>query len=196
MQNKDFEDLNWVDAGDLSIYDNRENETPEMPAGKTDEKTPAPDKKKRGRGRPKGTKKTEAPESKTPAKEKSGFELMDEMQKQIEANTIETAPAAEVLPDTPLQAAARNIIDGYMLLTICDVFFPMIFKMFWKEAKRIKDKDIRLSKDQKEHLEPLADEIAQAALSFMDPSILFIVLMGASYKQNIDDAIQQQKFIK
>lgn len=191
MHNNEFENLNFENAGESPIFDNPQNIIPEMPAGNDDEKTPAPNEKKRGRGRPKGAKKTETPtEPKQPAKEKSGFELMDDMQKQIEANTIETAPAAGALPDNPLQAAARNIIDGYMLLTICDVFFPMIFKMFWKEAKRIKDKDIRLSKDQKEHLEPLADEIAQAALSFMDPAMLFIVVMGASYKQNIDDAIQ------
>jgi hypothetical protein len=169
-------------------------ETPEMPAGNISQETPPPTEKKRGRGRPKKTEQHQEP--KPQQKEKTGFELMDEMQNQIEKNTIQEPTAAPGAITSPLENAARSIIDGYMLLTICDVFFPMVFKMFWKEAKKLKDKDIRLSKDQKEHLEPLADEIAQAALSFMDPAMLFIVLVGASYKQNIDDAIQSNKFIK
>lgn len=184
MENTEFENLDFQEI----------KETPEMPAGNISQETPAPTEKKRGRGRPKKTEQHQEP--KPQQKEKTGFELMDEMQSQIEKNTIQEPTAAPGAITSPLENAARSIIDGYMLLTICDVFFPMVFKMFWKEAKKLKDKDIRLSKDQKEHLEPLADEIAQAALSFMDPAMLFIVLVGASYKQNIDDAIQSNKFIK
>ena len=151
----------------------------------TMEETPSP---KRGRGRPKKTE--QAPEKKIEPviKEKTGLDLMDDMQRQIEANEIkEEIPGA----NTPLTQAARNIIDGYMLLTVCDTFFPWLFKMFYKKAKDIKDKDIRLSKDQKEHMAPLADEIAAASLSFMDPTTLFFILMGSIYKQNIDDAVQR-----
>lgn len=154
----------------------------------TMEETPSP---KRGRGRPKKAEQAPSkPQTKNEPviKEKTGLDLMDDMQRQIEANEIkEEIPGA----GTPLTQAARNIIDGYMLLTVCDTFFPWLFKMFYKKAKDIKDKDIRLSKDQKEHMAPLADEIAAASLSFMDPTTLFFILMGSIYKQNIDDAIQR-----
>lgn len=176
-----MEDLNFQNV----------NFTEPTPAANFAEETPTLEKK-RGRGRPK---KGETPINSAPKErqkesqqEKTGLDLMDDMQRQIEANEIrEEGPQG-----SPITQAAKNIIDGYMLLTVCDTFFPWLFKMFYKKAKEIKDKDIRLSKDQKEHMAPLADEIAAASLSFMDPTTLFFILMGSIYKQNIDDAVQKQ----
>ena len=159
------------------------------------EQMPTPDAppsspKKRGRPR-KEEKKPEPVQEETPKKEKSAADLFEEMKRDIEQNGkgLEPEPNAE----NPIRQAARNIIDGYMLLTICDAFFPWILKMFFKKAKGIPDKEIRLSKDQKEHMEPIADEIAQSFLSFMDPVTLFFILQGAMYKQNLDDAIQRRE---
>jgi hypothetical protein len=72
---------------------------------------------------------------------------------------------------------------------IADTFFPFLLKTFFKKSKRLKDSDIRLSKEQKEHISPIADEVAQSLLSWLDPFTLFFVLTGAMYYMNMEDAI-------
>jgi hypothetical protein len=165
--------------------------TPPQPQPQN-ETPPAAPTKKRGRPR-KEEKKPDPVQDDAPKKEKSAADLFAEMKKDIDENGKGMEPEPGQVGENPIRQAARNIIDGYMLLTICDAFFPFILKMFFKKAKGIPDKEIRLSKDQKEHMAPIADEIAQGFLSFLDPVTLFFILQGAMYKQNLDDALQRRE---
>jgi len=151
--------------------------------------TPAPKK----RGRPK---KGEAPKETPLEKPKEAGSIFDEIKKEVENNekSLNDLNAPGTNPgDTPIHSAVKNIVDGYMLLTLMDTFFPMILKLAYKKAKKLKDKDIQLSKDQREHLEPIADEISQQLLSFMDPVSLFFVMSGAMYFQNTTEALANVK---
>jgi hypothetical protein len=177
------EDLNFVQVPETAQEMQSTPQPPEAAAA-------APKK----RGRPKKDDKKPEPEQQgEPKKDKSAADLFAEMKKDIEENGKGLEPEQQLNGENPIRQAARNIIDGYMLLTICDAFFPFILKMFFKKAKGIPDKEIRLSKDQKEHMAPIADEIAQGFLSFLDPVTLFFILQGAMYKQNLDDAMQRRE---
>lgn len=156
------------------------------------EESPAP--KKRGRPK-KGEKK---PDSDGPnfEKPKEAGSIFDEIKKEVEANeqSLNNLNAQNGTPgETPIHSAVKNVIDGYMLITLMDTFFPFLLKLAWKKAKKLKDKDIQLSKDQREHLEPIADEIAQQLLSFLDPVSLFFIMAGAMYFQNTSEALSNVK---
>jgi hypothetical protein len=174
---------------------NETNETPIIPAPDPQpapDPTPAP--KKRGRPKKGEPKPDEAPKFEKP---KEAGSIFDEIKKEVEnneksLNDLNNAPGSTP-GDTPIHSAVKNIVDGYMLLTLMDTFFPMLLKIAYKKAKRLKDKDIQLSKDQKEHLEPIADEISQQLLSFMDPVSLFFVMAGAMYFQNTTEALSNVK---
>jgi hypothetical protein len=169
------------------------NEPTEQAAEQTPNPTPPATPTPKKRGRPRKEEKQPAQETaQEPKKEKSAADLFEEMKRDIESNA-KGLDEPQGDKENPIRQAARNIIDGYMLMTICDVFFPWILKMFFKKSKGIPDKEIRLTKDQKEHMQPIADEIAQGLLSFLDPVTLFFILQGAMYKQNLDDAIQRRE---
>ena len=161
--------------------------TPQAP-----EATPAPKKRgrpKKGEPKPDG----EAPKFEKP---KEASSIFDEIKKEVEnneqaLNNLNTPGTPQ--GETPIHSAVKNIVDGYMLLTLMDTFFPMLLKVAYKKAKKLRDKDIQLSKDQKEHLEPIADEIAQQLLSFMDPVSLFFVMAGAMYWQNTTEALSKNE---
>jgi len=154
------------------------------------EEAPAPKK----RGRPKKVDK--APEQPSFEKPKEAGSIFDEIKKEVEANeqNLNNLNAQNgTQGDTPIHSAVKNVIDGYMLITLMDTFFPFLLKLAWKKAKKLKDKDIQLSKDQREHLEPIADEIAQQLLSFLDPVSLFFIMAGAMYFQNTSEALSNVK---
>lgn len=156
----------------------------------TPEETPAPKK----RGRPK--KADKAPDQPSFEKPKEAGSIFDEIKKEVEANEQSLNNLNAQNPaqgDTPIHSAVKNVIDGYMLITLMDTFFPFLLKLAWKKAKKLKDKDIQLSKDQREHLEPIADEIAQQLLSFLDPVSLFFIMAGAMYFQNTSEALANVK---
>lgn len=158
----------------------------------TPEEAPAPAPKKRGRPK-KGEK---APEQPTFEKPKEAASIFEEIKKEVEANQQsldQLNGAQQQAGDTPIHNAVKNVIDGYMLITLMDTFFPFILKLAFKKAKKLKDKDIQLSKDQREHLEPIADEIAQQLLSFLDPVSLFFIMAGAMYFQNTTEALSNVK---
>lgn len=119
-------------------------------------------------------------------------DVFEQIRKEVAENEKNLANSETgTLPSSPIHEAAKNVIDGYMLLVIADTFFPFLLKTFFKKSKRLKDSDIRLSKEQKEHLSPIADEVAQSLLSWLDPFTLFFVLTGAMYYMNMEDAISR-----
>ena len=179
----EFTNVNETNATPVQIPPAPDQQPEPTPA------TPAPKK----RGRPK---KGEAPKE-TFEKPKEAGSVFDEIKKEVEANekslnNLTNAPGSTP-GETPIHSAVKNIVDGYMLLTLMDTFFPMLLKLAYKKAKKLKDKDIQLSKDQREHLEPIADEISQQLLSFLDPVSLFFVMAGAMYFQNTTEALANVK---
>ena len=160
-----------------------------------EESTPATEQiqeqPKKKRGRPKKSEQPAGEEIKQPQNPGS---LFDQIKKEVEENekVIQDGQPSGVI-NSPIHEAASKVVDGYMLLTICDTFFPMIIKAFFKKAKGIKDTDIRLSKEQKEHLTPIADDVATGLLSFLDPVTLFFILTGALYFQNTTEAISKKE---
>jgi hypothetical protein len=163
-----------------------------------EESTPAPqpeqiiEQPKKKRGRPKKSESVTNEETIKPASNPSS--LFDQIKKEVEENekVIQDGQPSGII-NSPIHEAASKVVDGYMLLTICDTFFPMIIKAFFKKAKGIKDIDIRLSKEQKEHLTPIADDVATGLLSFLDPVTLFFILTGALYFQNTTEAISKKE---
>ena len=144
---------------------------------------------KKKRGRPKKSeqvKQEEIPQAKNPSS------LFEEIKKEVEENEKILGENQQPI-ESPIHQAASKVVDGYMLLTICDTFFPMIIKAFFKKAKGLKDSQIRLSKEQKEHMTPIADDVATGLLSFLDPVTLFFILTGALYFQNTTEAISKNE---
>jgi hypothetical protein len=167
-------------------------QNPQQTPPATDPTPPAP--KKRGRPKKGEAKPDDAPKFEKP---KEAGSIFDEIKKEVEnneksLNDLNNAPGSTP-GETPIHSAVKNIVDGYMLLTLMDTFFPMLLKLAYKKAKKLKDKDIQLSKDQKEHLEPIADEISQQLLSFLDPVSLFFIMAGAMYFQNTTEALANVK---
>ena len=146
---------------------------------------------KKKRGRPKKTEiPTEGNSDIKSIKPENPSDIFEQIRKEVSDNEKNLANSETgSLPSSPIHEAAKNVIDGYMLLVIADTFFPFLLKTFFKKSKRLKDSDIRLSKEQKEHLSPIADEVAQSLLSWLDPFTLFFVLTGAMYYMNMEDAI-------
>lgn len=165
-------------------------ETIEQPNNFETTPTPVePEKKKRGRPK-KSEVKIEEPTNNFKKPETNSGNIFDDIKKEIDANEKVLQNANGETPEqSQIHQAAKNVVDGYMLLTLMDTFFPMIIKMFVKKSKALKDKDIQLTKDQKIHLEPIADEVAQGLLSFLDPVTLFFVLAGSLYFQNTAEAL-------
>jgi len=148
---------------------------------------------KKKRGRPKKTEFPKENNSDTKSiKPENPSDIFEQIRKEVNDNERNLANSETGnLPTSPIHEAAKNVIDGYMLLVIADTFFPFVLKTFFKKSKRLKDSDIRLNKDQKEHLTPIADEVAQSLLSWLDPFTLFFVLTGAMYYMNMEDAISR-----
>jgi hypothetical protein len=149
---------------------------------------------KKKRGRPKKSETAAAPDQEVKREDPSS--LFDKIKSEVEENEkyLNSQNVSSGNPvQSPIHEAASKVVDGYMLLTICDTFFPMIIKAFFKKAKGIKDSEIRLSKEQKEHMTPIADDVATGLLSFLDPVTLFFILTGALYFQNTTEAISKKE---
>lgn len=154
------------------------------------------EEKPKKRGRPKKSEKVNDPEKTAFKKPENPNDMFEAIRKEVAENekvisNSETGAISESTVVSPLHETAKNVIDGYVLLTICDTFFPFLLKMFFKKAKHLKDTDIRMSKEQKEHLQPIADEVAVSLLSWLDPFSLFFVLTGSMYYMNMEDALSR-----
>jgi len=154
------------------------------------------EEKPKKRGRPKKSEKPNDQDKTAFKKPENPNDMFEAIRREVSENekviqNSETGAMPEGMPTSPLHETAKNVIDGYVLLTICDTFFPFLLKMFFKKAKHLKDTDIRMSREQKEHLQPIADEVAVSLLSWLDPFTLFFVLTGSMYYMNMEDAISR-----
>lgn len=91
----------------------------------------------------------------------------------------------------------KMIINGYMLLSICDVVFPygikFLFGLFNPKAKKVKVKDIQLEPEQRQALLSAADQVAQYVFEKANPMTIFIICMGLFYGTNFSNALNEIK---
>jgi hypothetical protein len=91
----------------------------------------------------------------------------------------------------------KMIINGYMLLSICDVVFPygikFLFGLFNPKAKKVKAKDIQLEPEQRQALLGAADQVAQYVFEKANPMTIFIICMGLFYGTNFSNALNEIK---
>jgi hypothetical protein len=160
------------------------------------EQAPEIEQPKRGRGRPKGSKTgaKKAPEGNEP---ELNFE--DEIQalknnaKKVQAPEASGAAAAVDVEAPEDVSPMANVVTGYMLLILCDAVIPSALCMLMNNARKKKGKkplestNLKLSKREREDLEPIADEVAKIILKGVDPVILFFGMMGAMYYSKITD---------
>jgi hypothetical protein len=91
----------------------------------------------------------------------------------------------------------KMIINGYMLLSICDVVFPygikFLFGLFNPKAKKVKASDLKLEPEQRQALLPAADQVAQYVFEKANPMTIFIICMGLFYGTNFSNALNEVK---
>jgi hypothetical protein len=142
---------------------------------------------KKGRGRPKKQINNDPsavasvkPERKKKVAEKS---LLDELKEKgkayseapkIEQSTIQ----GDILPEQP----SSNLLNGYLILLICDAFLPLIVTKIAKAAgKNITSKQLKLTATEKKELEPLADAAAASIMPSLSPTSQFFLALSSVY---------------
>ena len=84
--------------------------------------------------------------------------------------------------------ADKVLINGHLLLVMCDSFFPFAIKLvvgiFMPQIKKVENTKMRLTKDQRESLEPLADKCAQYIFENISPVALFVFAISSCYISN------------
>lgn len=182
-ENELFEDLDKDESTDPTTTPTPTPEAPTPQDTKAEQVATAAEPKKETRGR----KKKGATE---PKKETHLDEILSEYK------TAETKPEAPAPTATEAESLA-NIVNGYMLLIICDVVIAggvlTLFKMFDKSLKSIEVNSIGLSNEQRKKLEPLADKVAISLLGNVSPIALFTLTLGAIYYTNI---LEQKEKVK
>ena len=146
------------------------------------EASPAIEKPKRGRGRPKGTTK-KAPRSKPlEAKESAPkLSLDDELKKMASEYVDEPSAAKTESPETAEDSPSKGVyISGAILLTICDALIPRsITFVLGGGAERAKG--MKLDKQERAELIPIADEAAKELMQNITPLQQFFLAMSAIY---------------
>lgn len=95
----------------------------------------------------------------------------------------------------------KQLVNGYMLLSICDFVFPEVIKRIMlfinpKDSdliKKIKTKDVQLSEDQMKSLEKSADYVAQMVFAQLNPLSMFVLSLGVFYYSNMKIAIEEKR---
>lgn len=91
----------------------------------------------------------------------------------------------------------KMLINGYMLLSLCDVVFPygikFLFGMFDPMAKKVNASDMKLEPEQRQALMNSADAVAQYVFEKTNPMTVFIICLGLFYGGNFNDALQRAK---
>lgn len=87
----------------------------------------------------------------------------------------------------------KIIINGYMLLAMCDFIFPLglkfLYGFFDVRAKQVQINDIKLSPEQKEALMSSADAVAQYIFQKANPLVVFGICMSLFYGTNFMTAL-------
>lgn len=109
----------------------------------------------------------------------TGKRFYSKTKQKIEAN-LEQPPVEHV----------NQIMSGYLFLLIIDFAFPSLFcfvynKLFKdKHKKSIRASELKLSKEELEQLQPIADEVVKKLLINVNPVWVLIISMGSIYFSN------------
>ena len=94
----------------------------------------------------------------------------------------------------------KMLINGYMLLALCDVVFPygikFLFGLFDPRAKKVNAGDLKLEPEQRQALMNSADAVAQYVFEKANPMTVFVICLGLFYGSNFNDAMQRIKIDK
>jgi hypothetical protein len=144
---------------------------------------------KKKRGRPKGSTNKKKEEKK---QEPEKFDPDAELEK-IRKDFDLAAPEGEKVirveaEEIPTQEQIQ-LINGYMLLIVCDVFFPFVISYFMKSRLQKagkQKKDLKLTREEKKELEPLADAAAKEISLNMSATQTFALTMLFMYADKVD----------
>jgi hypothetical protein len=95
----------------------------------------------------------------------------------------------------PNEVNASKYLTGAIVLMMIDAVIPSVLIKMMSMAnpkyKQIKTKEIKLSKEQKNDLEPLADEVVKQMTVTMSPMTAFLVCTSLIYGTNIMTATDE-----
>lgn len=98
---------------------------------------------------------------------------------------------------TPQEVNAGKFITGGLMLICVDALLPAtiikVMSIFDKDLKTIKTKEIKLSSEQMEDLEPLASEAVKGMVTTMSPMSAFMTAMLMVYAGNTLSAVMDRK---
>lgn len=149
--------------------------------------------KKRGRGRPPKNPNTEKPEVKQgekPEGEKTvphsqGKPLIQTLGEYNETNKPPTQPAANPAQNENI----AHLLNGAMLLGAIDFILPgsvlFLMKKVGKGYEHIKANDIKLTKDEKKDLEPIAEAAVKQLVLNISPLQALFILLAFNYAGKI-----------
>ena len=92
--------------------------------------------------------------------------------------------------DVNVRKEHLQFINGYMLLIVCDVFFPFIISKMFKKTMEANGKtrtDLKMTAEERKEFEPLADAAAKELSLNLSPTQTFVFAMAFVYADKIDD---------
>lgn len=78
----------------------------------------------------------------------------------------------------------NNLITGYLLLLVIDLFIPSLLAFLFKK-RGIKKEDLKLTQNEIKDLGPLADEVAKELTGKISPLTLFVLSISGVYLSKI-----------
>lgn len=144
---------------------------------------------KKKRGRPKGsTNKKKEEKKEEPEKFDPDAEL-EKIRKDFDLAAPEGEKVIKVEAEEIPTHEQIQLINGYMLLIVCDVFFPFVISYFMKSRLQKagkQKKDLKLTREEKKELEPLADAAAKEISLNMSATQTFALTMLFMYADKVE----------
>jgi hypothetical protein len=208
INNEEQKASNQASTNATSTPTNQDNTANEGGKANIDTNDTTNAEKKKGRGRPKGSKKeiNEADEKKVhtektetkPNTDKSTFNP-NEYNESEEIKNLQNEHNSKVAP--PIQAPApivqiKPLISGYLLLVCINTVMPnmivYVFGMFSKKVKGIDPSKIKLDHQERKDLEPIADEVAKVIFAEMNPIASFLLSLSFMYGGKLMNELEKQ----
>ena len=87
-----------------------------------------------------------------------------------------------------MKDSQKVLINGMLLLSICDFIFPALIKFIYKyidtNAKKVDVSKTKLDNEQRQSLKEVADYASAYIFEKVNPMIIFLIGMGAMYYTN------------
>lgn len=131
----------------------------------------------------------------------------DDKQKQAEehknkeydfTNTASASTSSSPSSSSPLEEnknSMKSLVNGYMLLALCDFIVPnaiiWIYKRVDSRAEKINVSDVKLDEDQRNALMASADQCAAYIFQHINPLAAFFIGMSVMYASNIQSELKK-----